>query len=83
MDKEIAAYQSQHAYELGDKEKRVAELENELALMQRQHEDRTERLQSELDDFKEQVAQLKGHEAVLEVYKKKLDQMGDLRIELA
>lgn len=54
-DKEIAAYQSQHAYELGDKDKKISELQTEMALMERQHEERLYRLQGELDDFKEQV----------------------------
>ena len=33
MDKEIAAHQSQHAYELGDKDKKINELNTEMALM--------------------------------------------------
>ena len=43
-DKEIAAYQSQHAYELGDKDKKMTELQTEMALMERQHEERLYRL---------------------------------------
>ena len=50
--------------------------------MQRQHEERLYRLQAELDDFKEQVGSLKRNEAMIEVYKKKVDQMADMRTEL-
>ena len=83
MDKEIAAYQNQHAYELGDKEKRINELENQQILEERLHGDRIYRLQTELDEYKEQASQLKRNEAVIEVYKKKVDQLADIRSELA
>ena len=58
------------------------ELQNETALMQRQHEERIYRLQSELDEFREQITQLKKNETLLDVYKKKLDTLSDVRIEL-
>ena len=35
-----------------------------------------------MEDFKEQVTGLKRNEAVIEVYKKKLEQMADLKAEL-
>ena len=41
-----------------------------------------ERLQTELEDAKEHVMSLKRNEGVIEVYKKKLEQMADLRAEL-
>ena len=53
-----------------------------MALMERQHEERLYRLQGELDDFKEQVGQLKRNEAMIEVYKKKVDEMTDIKMEL-
>ena len=36
----------------------------------------------ELDDAKDQASNLKRCEAVIEVYKKKIEQMADLRTEL-
>jgi len=54
----------------------------EMELVQRQHDDKLERLQGELADAKEQVVALRRNEAVIEVYKKKVDQMGDLKAEL-
>ena len=53
-----------------------------MALIQRQHEERLYRLQGELDDFKEQVGGLKRNEAMIEVYKKKVDDMADMKLEL-
>jgi len=53
-----------------------------MSLVERQHGERLYRLQAELDDFKEQVGSLKRNEAMVEVYKKKVDQMADMRIEL-
>ena len=41
-----------------------------------------ERLTGELDDAKDQASNLKRYEAVIEVYKKKIEQMADLRTEL-
>lgn len=82
FQKEILAHKNSHAYELEDKDKRVSELQNETALMKRQHDERLLRVQAELDEFKEHLAQMKKNEALLEVYKKKLDAMGDVRIEL-
>ena len=54
-----------------------------MALMERQHEERIYRLQSELDESRESMVLLKKNEAVVDVYKKKVDQMGDLRIEIS
>ena len=51
-------------------------------LLQRQNENNVERLQNELEEAKEQVMHLKRNEAVIDVYKKKVDQMADLRAEL-
>ena len=39
-------------------------------------------MQAELDEFKEQVGGLKRNEAMIEVYKKKVDEMADIKIEL-
>ena len=82
MEQQIMAFQSQHDSELEEKDKRIAELQNEMALKERQHDERIYRLQNELDEYKQQVGQLKHSEAVIEVYKKKLEQMADLRTEL-
>lgn len=73
---------NQHRYEQAEKDKRISELQNEQALVHRQHEERMYRLQSELDEFKEQVTQLKKNETLLDVYKKKLETLSDVRIEL-
>ena len=35
MQKEIAAHRSQHVYELGEKDKKIKELENEVILVRR------------------------------------------------
>ena len=35
MQKEIAAHRSQHAYEIGEKDKKIIELENEVILVRR------------------------------------------------
>ena len=51
-------------------------------LLSRQNENNVERLQNELEEAKEQVMHLKRNEAVIDVYKKKVDQMADLRAEL-
>jgi len=55
---------------------------NESVLLARQNEERLYRLQAELDESKESADMSKKSEAVIEVYKKKVDQMADLRIEL-
>ena len=83
MNKEIAAYQDQNQYEIDERDKRIAELENEIMLIQRQNENTVERLQNELEEAKDQVMNLKRNEAVIDVYKKKVDQMADLRAELS
>ena len=44
-----------------------------MALMERQHEERIYRLQSELDESRESMVLLKKNEAVVDVYKKKVD----------
>ena len=49
------------------------ELKNEQALLVRQHEERLYRLQAELDESRESIIMLKKNEAVVEVYKKKVD----------
>ena len=58
------------------------ELENEKQLIARQNENTVDRLTNELEEAKEQVMYLKRNEGVIEVYKKKMDQMADLRAEL-
>ena len=51
-------------------------------MLERQHEDRIERLQRELDESKESISVLKRDVAKIEVYEKKVEQMNDLRSEL-
>ena len=51
-------------------------------LVERKNENTIERLQNELEDAKEHVMSLKRNEGVIEVYKKKLELMADLRNEL-
>lgn len=82
MQKELAAYRNDLADEMDQKDKRVVELEQEIALIKRQHQLNVERLQNELDEAKEQASFLKKNEAMVEVYKKKVDQMADMRAEL-
>ena len=57
-------------------------MEQEKLLIARQHENTVERLTNELEEVKEQVVYLKRHEAVIEVYKRKVEQMADLKAEL-
>ena len=57
-------------------------MEQEKLLIARQHENTVERLTNELEEVKEQVVYLKRSEAVIEVYKRKVEQMADLKAEL-
>ena len=82
MRQEIEAYQHDHEKEIQEKEKKIAELENEKLLIARQNENTVDRLTNELEEVKEQVVYLKRNEAVIEVYKRKLEQMADLKTEL-
>lgn len=82
MSKEIAAYQHDHEKEIEEKEKKIAELENEKLLIARQNENTVERLTNELEESKEQVMHLKRNDAIIDVYKKKVEQMADLKAEL-
>ena len=65
-----------------EKDKKISELENEKLLIARQNENTVERLTNEVEESKEQIIYLKRNEAVIDVYKKKVDQMADLRAEL-
>ena len=51
-------------------------------MLERQHEDRIERLQRELDESKESISVLKRDVAKMKIYEKKVEQMNDLRSEL-
>lgn len=82
MAKEIAAYRSQHAYELQLKDKKIQELENEIVLIRRQGAHAIERFHSQLEEAKEQIISLKKSEGALEVYKKRLSEMSNLKAEL-
>lgn len=57
-------------------------MEQEKLLIARQNENTVERLTNELEEVKEQVVYLKRNEAVIEVYKRKVEQMADLKAEL-
>ena len=82
MQKEIAAHRSQHAYEIGEKDKKIIELENEVILVRRQGAHAVERFNQQLEDAKEQIMQMKKAEGAIDVYKKKLSEMGNLKTEL-
>lgn len=51
-------------------------------MVEKQHEDRIERLQRELEDGKEQITNLKRDVAKIEFYEKKVEQMTDLKNDL-
>ena len=51
--------------------------------MERRHENVLDKLKEQLEDSKDTISGLKRNEAVIEVYKKKVEQMGDLRSELS
>ena len=70
---EVAAYKSDYTEKFAEKEKIIKELHAEKALLERQHEERVYRLQAELDESRENAIQMKKNEAVIEVYKKKMD----------
>ena len=57
-------------------------LQNEQFLMKKRHEEVLKKLRDELNDSKEAAILVKKHEAVINVYKKKIDQMTDMKIEL-
>ena len=82
MQKEIAAHRSQHSYELAEKDKKIIELENEVMLLRRQSAHAVERFHQQLEEAKEQVIQLKKNEGAIDVYKKKLSEMSNLKTEL-
>ena len=82
MRQEIEAYQHDYEKEMEEKEKKIAALENEKLLIVRQNENNVDRLTNELEEVKEQVVYLKRNEAVIDVYKRKVEQMADLKAEL-
>ena len=82
MRQEIEAYQHDYEKEMEEKEKKIAALENEKLLIARQNENNVDRLTNELEEVKEQVIYLKRNEAVIDVYKRKVEQMADLKAEL-
>ena len=67
---------------MAEKEKRISELENQAILIEHQNENNIDRLSKELEEYKEQVLDLKRSEVLVEIYKKQVDQMADLRCEL-
>ena len=67
---------------MAEKEKRISELENQAILIEHQNENTIDRLNKELEEYKEQVLDLKRSEVLVEIYKKQVDQMADLRCEL-
>ena len=67
---------------MAEKEKRINELENQAILIEHQNENTIDRLNKELEEYKEQVLDLKRSEVLVEIYKKQVDQMADLRCEL-
>ena len=82
MRQEIEAYQHDYEKEMEEKDKKIAALENEKLLIARQNENNVDRLTNELEEVKEQVIYLKRNEAVIDVYKRKVEQMADLKAEL-
>ena len=73
MRQKQEAIQHQHAYEMAQKDNKIRELNQEIMLLQRQSENSTERLCEELEMAKDQIGQLQKNEAIIEVYKKKLE----------
>ena len=53
-----------------------------MRLMEKKHEDRVEKLQIELNESKVVIDDLKRNSSVIEVYKKKLEGMAELRAQL-
>ncbi len=82
MQKEIEAHRDTHTDEQEEKEKKILEMGNQLALVEKQHEDRISRLQRDLEDSREQVLTLKRDVAKIPFYEKKVEQMSDLKNDL-
>ncbi len=55
---------------------------NQLALVEKQHEERISRVQRDLEDSREQVLTLKRDVAKIPFYEKKVEQMTDLKNDL-
>ena len=55
---------------MAEKEKRISELENQAILIEHQNENNIDRLSKELEEYKEQVLDLKRSEVLVEIYKK-------------
>ena len=55
---------------MAEKEKRINELENQAILIEHQNENTIDRLNKELEEYKEQVLDLKRSEVLVEIYKK-------------
>ena len=82
MQKEIQAHRSQHIYEISDRDQKITEIQNEVNLVRRQGTHAIERFVSQLEEAKEQVIQLRKNEGAIDVYKRKLGEMKNLKEEL-
>ena len=82
MNGEIKAHKMQFDYELGEKDKRIKELQAQLQNINLEHDKGLERLQDELQESKDQIIMLKRHETTIEVYEKKMEEMVEVRADL-
>ena len=82
MNGEIKAHKMQFEYELGEKDKRLKELQAQLQNINLEHDKSLERLQDELQESKDQIIMLKRHETTIEVYEKKMEEMSEIRADL-
>ena len=76
------AHQNQFAFELSQKDKLIGELEQQMHLEQRQAAGIQEKLEGEIEQMKEQAMQMRKNEAIIDVYKNKLDGMAEMKQEL-
>ena len=82
-DAKLEVMISDHNYEMKQKDNKVKELQQQMALMVRQNQKQTEGFREELEQARDQLSMMHNNEAVIEVYKKKLDSMAELKTDLA
>jgi 7-keto-8-aminopelargonate synthetase-like enzyme len=65
--------------ELDERVKRIREVQKEKEIIELRSSEELAQVREELDLTKEKVLQLQKNEAIIEVYKKKIDQMAQLQ----
>ena len=68
--------------ELDARGKKIKELSREKALAERKGEEECQALRDELDLANEKIIQLSKNEAMVDVYKKKIENMAQLKMDL-